>query len=510
MSTSDAVYILSVFTLYISYSLSFSGVVPMDSNNYKKKNASLTKDVKRLITQLEKQTKSFSTSKSVPLHHIADDNEVIQRLRDENKQLSEDLMRKSQSLVDALKALSMLNNTQSPISMGDANTFSIADVQKFILHHSENGDNGKIPTQRHRRSQSHQTLQIPMDIDRQSSTSSQQSRTHSESPPSVNASGALHDAQSAPAPRIVIGAKYGINDLPPSANRLKFDRLKDRFGSKMKQSLAKVQQNMVQHQIQRQRSLTALSIAEQQEMKLNELNAKNAIKESEKVLSLKTKQQLNVQCEELQGLANELSSTIEQKEVILDSLRFANTYLGKRVIALEKLMKMQPGQEITNQDELIREAIHSAELTEAEEEEDQHEAKGDESGNESNDNANEAEDAEREQSAKNGDHEELKEDIVGKEENVIITERRQSVADIVQKFESPSPDAERSGNEEEYDAASPLALETNAHIDVENGDENEEMPKDKPSNADDVEDVSVDKNDQEQTTQIIIESPDDH
>merc|ERR1711951_135146 len=104
-------------------------------------------------------------------------------------------------------------------------------------------------------------------------------------------------------------------------------------------------------------------------MNLNELNAKNAIKESEKVLSLKTKQQLNVQCEELQGLANELSSTIEQKEVILDSLRFANTYLGKRVIALEKLMKMQPGQEITNQDELIREVIHSVEPETTEDEE---------------------------------------------------------------------------------------------------------------------------------------------
>lgn len=301
--------------------------------------------------------------------------------------------------------------------------------------HSGCSQNGN-PQTRIRRSQS---LQIP-----DSASSHQQGRTYSESPPARNGHGALpnalHDVASAPstAPRIVIGAKYGINDLPPSANRLKFDRLKNRFGSKMKESLAKVQQNVVQHQVQRQRTLTALSMQPQErEIKLNELNARNAIKESERVLSLKTKQQLNVQCEELQGLANELSSTIEQKEVILDSLRFANTYLGKRVIALEKLMEMPAGQEITNQDELIRMAIHS------EVPEDDGHGDREEKGNvlrESGD-----DDTKREQSGNetvNGNdiEKERNESAVIKEEDVIITERRESVADIVQRFESPSPE----------------------------------------------------------------------
>merc|ERR1712129_108957 len=150
--------------------------------------------------------------------------------------------------------------------------------------------------------------------------------------------------------RIVIGAAYGINDVPPSMNKLKFNRFKRRFSGKMKEQMYKIQQNMVQSEIQKRKSLDNST--------LNELNARDVIKETEKMLITKTKQQLNMQCTELQGIANELSSTIEQKEVILESLRFANTYLGKRVIALEKLMKMKPGKEIKNQEELIRNALN--------------------------------------------------------------------------------------------------------------------------------------------------------
>jgi len=151
---------------------------------------------------------------------------------------------------------------------------------------------------------------------------------------------------------IVIGAKYGINDhdqVPFNPTKLKFNRLKNKFGNKMKEQINKIQQNMVKVEIQKHKS--------PESPKLNELNARNVIKETEKVLIMKTKQQLNTQCAELQGLANELSSTIEQKEVVLESLRFTNTYLGLRVIALEKLMKMQPGKAIKNQEELIRDAL---------------------------------------------------------------------------------------------------------------------------------------------------------
>jgi len=67
--------------------------------------------------------------------------------------------------------------------------------------------------------------------------------------------------------------------------------------------------------------------------------------------------QLKSKSTQLQILANELSLTIEQKEQILSSLRITNTYLGKRVIALEQLINMKPGQTIENQDDLIRKAI---------------------------------------------------------------------------------------------------------------------------------------------------------
>jgi len=45
--------------------------------------------------------------------------------------------------------------------------------------------------------------------------------------------------------------------------------------------------------------------------------------------SHKTKQQLINQCDVLQSLANDLSMTIEQKEEILNSLRFANSFFRK-------------------------------------------------------------------------------------------------------------------------------------------------------------------------------------
>jgi len=73
--------------------------------------------------------------------------------------------------------------------------------------------------------------------------------------------------------------------------------------------------------------------------------------------SHKTKQQLINQCDVLQSLANDLSMTIEQKEEILNSLRFANSFLGKRVIALEKLLQIQPGSPIENEAKLVAQAI---------------------------------------------------------------------------------------------------------------------------------------------------------
>ena len=157
-----------------------------------------------------------------------------------------------------------------------------------------------------------------------------------------------------PNSQIVIGAKYGINDFPTHSHShmpSKFGRLKNRFGNRMKEQISRMQQQIVTNEIQKVKSQENIPT-------LNQLNAKSVIKESEKVLITKTKQQLYTQCDELQSIANELSSTIEQKEVILESLRFANTYLGKRVIALEKLMKMQPGSKIDNQDALIRDAMN--------------------------------------------------------------------------------------------------------------------------------------------------------
>merc|ERR1719410_2112232 len=83
--------------------------------------------------------------------------------------------------------------------------------------------------------------------------------------------------------RIVIGAQYGINDAPPSMNKIKFNRLKNRFGHKMKEQMYKIQQNMVKNEIQKRKNSQPTSPT------LNELNARDVIKETEKVLITKTK-----------------------------------------------------------------------------------------------------------------------------------------------------------------------------------------------------------------------------
>merc|ERR1711971_1894 len=126
----------------------------------------------------------------------------------------------------------------------------------------------------------------------------------------------------------------------------------------MKNQIARMQQNSVSAHIAKQRLKSPES--GNNSGAVNEFSARSAIKDSERLLMLKTKQQLNAQCEELQSLANELSSTIETKEVILDSLRFANTFLGKRVIALECLNQMSPGQVIENVDELVMSVVKSS------------------------------------------------------------------------------------------------------------------------------------------------------
>merc|ERR1711879_373188 len=99
--------------------------------------------------------------------------------------------------------------------------------------------------------------------------------------------------------------------------------------------------------------------------------------------------------------------------------------MGKRVIALEKLMKMQPGQEITNQDELIREVIHSVEPETTEDEEP--EEKGMDNvvpDDVEGDTLGDADNIQREQSRKSEEAREeedveRKENVVEKEEDAI-------------------------------------------------------------------------------------------
>eukprot|EP01084_Bolivina_argentea_P313470 542852_1 len=308
-------------------------------NNYEKKNASLTKDVKRLIIQLEKQTKSFksnSVTQSIAFADVCglDESDAIQKLRDENAQLSQELIRKSQSLVNALRALAEFH--QNPHNITKSITSNLSHAQQYNHNPNENGydPNHAAADGAALASYVDVSNQLKAAMEHNLMEKEQQSETPTTATP------------------VVFGAQYGINDVPPSttSTKLKFNRFKSKMGNKMKQQITKLQQNMVKDQVQRMKG--------SEDETLNELNARSAIKESEKILITKTKQQLNSQCAELQGLANELSSTIEGKEVILDSLRFANTYLGKRVIALELLMKMDPGTEIKNQDELIRDALH--------------------------------------------------------------------------------------------------------------------------------------------------------
>lgn len=360
-------------------------------NNYEKKNASLTKDVKKLIIQLEKQAKSFSSNsvtKQINFDGIGDDNEALKKLRDENAQLSEELIRKSQSLVDALRALAEFHENPQDITKSITSNLSHANEYMYN-NHGNNDNNGYERGNDEQKVDSNKSikktkgpssyadvsnkLQKSMEQDMKNPKPSSapnvninaQSPSISASPPSSVAYGGSNaikpnfgngnnnnsvSSTGASTQKIVIGAKYGINDVPP-AMPSKFGRFKNRFGNRMKEQISKMQQQIVTNQIQKVKQ-------EGNSPTLNQLGAKSVIKESEKVLITKTKQQLNTQCEELQSIANELSSTIEQKEVILESLRFANTYLGKRVIALEKLMKMQPGSKIDNQDALIRDAIN--------------------------------------------------------------------------------------------------------------------------------------------------------
>jgi len=347
-------------------------------NNYEKKNASLTKDVKKLIVQLEKQTKSYSARTRRSQHVSAElldvDDEALRALRGENAQLSEELIRKSQSLVDALNALAEFHSnpdTVKAITSQLSHAPQYMDQQHHHHHHHHHDHNGN-GYEHHQQAQHvdealksksvssyadvSNHLQLSMEHDMKQtmslSPSAISSSSHTVSPlvqtDAAAAAAAVQHADVATSP-VVIGAQFSVHDI--ASQQSKFGRFKTRVGHKMKEQITKVQKQMVTHQIQKHKH------SEQES--LNELHAKSVIKETEKVLSMKTRQQLSTQCDELQALANELSSTIEQKEVILESLRFANTYLGKRVIAIEKLSKMQPGQLILNQDQLIRDAINS-------------------------------------------------------------------------------------------------------------------------------------------------------
>merc|ERR1712154_142063 len=105
-------------------------------NNYEKKNTSLTKDVKKLIIQLEKQATSFSKnnniSQNMDFKDIGDDNEALKKLQAENNQLSEELIRKSQSLVDALRALAEFH--ENPVSITKTITSNLSHIKNN--HHS--------------------------------------------------------------------------------------------------------------------------------------------------------------------------------------------------------------------------------------------------------------------------------------------------------------------------------------------------------------------------------------
>ena len=84
-------------------------------NNYVKKNASLTKDVKRLIQQLQSSNHGSSTmSLGDTSHNNHNSNNVtdsaqFQDLQRENYQLKEELTKKSHALVDALRALAYVH-----------------------------------------------------------------------------------------------------------------------------------------------------------------------------------------------------------------------------------------------------------------------------------------------------------------------------------------------------------------------------------------------------------------
>ena len=61
----------------------------------------------------------------------------MKKLRDENAQLSEELIRKSQSLVDALRALAEFH--ENPVQVTKSITSNLSHAQQYMYNNDNNG-----------------------------------------------------------------------------------------------------------------------------------------------------------------------------------------------------------------------------------------------------------------------------------------------------------------------------------------------------------------------------------
>ena len=78
----------------------------------------------------------------INLNGIGEDNEALRKLRDENAQLSEELIRKSQSLVDALRALAEFHENPQDITRSITSNLSHANEYMYHHRHHDKDSNG--------------------------------------------------------------------------------------------------------------------------------------------------------------------------------------------------------------------------------------------------------------------------------------------------------------------------------------------------------------------------------